>query len=404
MPTPPPASTTRLPFGHASKALWPLDPDLLYLNHGTVGVTPNAVIVAQRQITDEIEREPARFLLRELAPHQRGSRVGPPRLRVAAEAVAAFVHARPDDLVFVDNITVGANAVLRSFAFEPGDDVLVTDLGYGAVTYSAQYATSLRGASVRTVEMPFPVSSEDAIVDAWVNAIGPRTRLAIVDHITSASALVMPVHRIVAALKSRGVAVFVDGAHAPGQMDLDVPSIGADWYSANLHKWACAPRSSAFLWAAPERQATLKPTVTSWGFGQGFVGEFDHAGTRDPSPFLAAPAGIAFLKELGLEAMWTYQRDLAWRTGEILTSRWGTRIETPRSMIGAMITVPLPARAATSDEAVQALRDALLYEDRIELQMHWWRGMAWARVCTQIYVEPSDIERLADAVVRRIGA
>ncbi|MEI6245698.1 MAG: aminotransferase class V-fold PLP-dependent enzyme [Acidobacteriota bacterium] len=390
-------------FGHGTKALWPLDPGLLYLNHGTVGVTPVSVIAEQRRILDEIEREPARFLLRELAPHQRGFRDGgPSRLRAAAAAVAAFIKAQPDDVVFVDNITVGANAVLRSFAFEAGDEVLVTDLGYGAVTYSAQYATSLTGATVRTVEMPFPVASEADVVAAWLNAVGPRTRLAIVDHITSASALVMPIKEIVAALKSRGVAVFVDGAHAPGQLDLDVPAIGADWYSANLHKWACAPRSCAFLWVAPERQATLKPTVTSWGFGQGFLNEFDHGGTRDPSPFLAAPAGIAFVRELGLDAMWRYQRDLAWEAGQFLASRWGTTVEAPPSMIAAMITVPLPARAARSDADVQALRDALLYEDRIEVQMHWWHGMAWARVCAQIYVELSDIERLADAVLRRI--
>jgi isopenicillin-N epimerase len=396
---PSPAAT---PFGHAAKALWPLAPDLTYLNHGTVGVTPVPVIAEQRRIQDEIEREPARFLLRELAPHQRGSRIGQPRLRRAAATVAAFVRARPDDLVFVDNITVGANAVLRSFPFAAGDEVLVTDLGYGAVTYSAQYATGLSGATVRTVEMPFPVTNPDAIVDAWSRAVGPRTRLAIVDHISSASALVMPVREIVAVLKAKGVAVFLDGAHAPGQVDLDVPAIGADWYSANLHKWACAPRSCGFLWASPERQAALTPTVTSWGYGQGFVAEFDHAGTRDPSPFLAAPAGLAFLERLGLDAMWRYQRELAWEAAQLLASRWGTTINTPRSMMAAMVTVPLPARAASSEADVQTLRDALLYEDRIELQMHWWRGMAWARVCAQVYVEIGDVERLADAVIRRM--
>lgn len=388
-------------FGHAAKALWPLNPDLLYLNHGTVGVTPTAVIAEQRRIQDEIEREPARFLLRELSPHQRGSRRDQPRLRAAAAQVAHFVGANANDLVFVDNITVGANSVFRSFPFEAGDEVLVTDLGYGGVTYSAQFATALHGATVRTVEMPFPVTSPDAIVDAWTRAVGPKTRMAIVDHISSSSALVMPVREIVSALKTKGVAVFLDGAHAPGQIELDVPSIGADWYSGNLHKWACAPRSSAFLWAAPERQAALRPTVTSWGYGKGFVQEFDHAGTRDPSPYLAAPAGIRFLQDLGLEVMWQYQRDLAWETAQILTSRWGTSISTPRSMTAAMVTVPLPPEAASSDADVQTLRDALLYEDGIEVQMHWWRGIAWARVCAQIYVEAGDVERLADAVIRR---
>jgi len=306
-------------------------------------------------------------------------------------------------VVFTDNITTAANGVLRSFPLAPGDEVLVTDHGYGAVTYTARYAAKLRGAGVRTLELPFPIRDPGEVVDAWTRAVTPRTKLAIVDHITSASALVMPVREIAAALKARGVAVMVDGAHAPGPVDLDVPSLGVDWYGANLHKWACAPRSSGFLWTAPERQADLHPAVISWGYEGGYLAEFDHGGTRDPSPFLAAPAGLAFLRELGIDAMRRYQHDLAWESGRILTSRWGTTLDTPRSMIAAMVTVPMPERAGTTDAEVQALRDALLFEDRIEVQMHAWRGRPWARICAQVYVEAADVERFAEAVLKRIG-
>jgi len=396
--------TANARFGHAAKALWPLADDLLYFNHGTVGVTPKQVLAEQQRIQAEIEREPSRFLLLELSTHQTGSRLAAPRLRTAAAEVAAFVRARPEDIVFVDNITTGANAVLRSFPFAAGDEVLVNDLGYGAVTFSAQYAAGLRGATARAFEMPFPIRDPQQVVDAYVAAVGPKTRLAIVDHITSSSALVMPVKEIVAALHARGVQVLVDAAHAPAQLDLDVPSFGADWYVANLHKWACAPRSCAFLWAPPERQAMLHPPVISWGFGHGYVAEFEHWGTRDPSTFLAAPAGLAFLRELGVDAMRRYQHELAWETGRILTSRWGTTVDAPRAMTASMITVPLPARAGSTDAEAQALRDALLDEERMEVQMHAWRGRVWARVCAQVYVEAGDVEKLADAVIKRIGS
>lgn len=389
-------------FGHAALAHWPLDPGLLYLNHGTVGVTPRRVIEAQRRICDEIEREPARFQLRELATGQPGAPPGPPRLRRAAAVVAEFVGAREADLAFVDNATTGANAVLRSFPFAAGDEVLVTQLGYGAVTNAARHAASERGATVRVVEIPYPVRDPADCVAAIVGAVASRTRLAIVDHVTSESALVLPVREIVAGLKARGVAVLVDGAHSPGALDLDLPSIGADWYTANLHKWACAPRSCGFLWAPAERQAGLHPAVISWGYCKSFLDEFDLVGTRDPSPMLAAPEGIAFMRELGLESMREYQRELAWETGQILTRRWGTTLVTPRSMIGSMITVPLPERAGAVAADAQKLRDTLLYEDRIEVQMHAQQGRLWARISAQVYVEIADIERLADRVLERI--
>jgi isopenicillin-N epimerase len=388
-------------FGAAALELWPLDPNILYLNHGTVGVTPKRVLAAQQAIRDETEREPARFLLRELSSGQSPRRKDAPRLRTAAAAVAEFVRARPQDLVFVDNATSGANAVLQSYPFRAGDEVLVTNLNYGAVTNAARYATGRVGGSVRVVELPYPIRDPNQVVQAIDAAIGPRTRIVLVDHISSESALVMPIREIAARCHAKGVAVLVDAAHAPGQLDLDVPSLGVDWYTANLHKWACAPRSSGFLWATEERQQGLHPAIISWGYEKGYLVEFEWGGTRDLSAHLAAPAGIQFMRDLGLDDMRRYQHELAMETGRILTGRWGTVLDTPESMVGSMITVPMPASAGTSRDDAQRIRDALLYEERIEVQMHSFKDRLWARVSAQVYVDVAGIERLAEAVAKR---
>ena len=391
------------PFGRAMLAHWQLDPAITYLNHGTVGATPRRVLAAQQAIRDEIERNPARFLLRELTGVAVGApRAERPRLRRAADAVAAFVGARGDDLVFVDNATTGINAVLRSLPWGSGEEILVTDQGYGAITNAAALVAREHGAAVRVLELPYPECDPGRVLEAYDRALGPRTRLVIADHITSESALVLPVAEIVARCQARGALVLIDGAHAPGVLPLDVPRLGADWYVGNLHKWAWAPRSCGFLWAPPKRQAGLHPPVVSWGLDQAFTLEFDWVGTRDPSPWLAAPVGIEFQRELGLEAIRAHNHGLAWEAARLLAERWGTRLAVAEEMIGAMATLPLPPRAGSTKEDAARLRDALLFEDRIEVQLHAWGGRLWVRVSAQVYNERSDYERLAEAVAARI--
>lgn len=388
-------------FGRSFLAHWPLEPGAVYLNHGTVGVTPRRILEAQRAIIEAIERHPARFLLRELTAVNVGESRGPQlRVRAAADIVAPFLGARGDDLVFVDNATTGANAVLRSFPFQPGDEVLVTDLGYGGVTRAAMFAARERGATVRTLTMPWPFRA-DALEQAWVGSVGPRTRMAIVDHITAESALVFPVAAIARQLRARGVAVLVDGAHAPGAIPLDIPSLGVDWYVANLHKWAWTPRSSGILWAPPERQAGLHPAVISWGLDEGYTKEFDLVGTRDPSTHLSAPAAIALFHEWGLDDIRHYMHTLAWTGAHRLAERWGTSFDTPEGLIGTMATVPLPPEMGRTRDEALALRAALLYEDQIEVQLHAYREQLHVRVSAQIYNDMTDIDRLAEAVRRR---
>ena len=382
---------------------WSLDPDVTYLNHGTVGAPPRRVLAAQQAIRDEIERQPSRFLLRELSAVTVGvPRTVQPRMRVAADQVAAFLGARGNDLVFVDNATTGVNAVLRSFPFREGDEVLIGDHAYGAIANAAAFHAKEHGARVHTVELPDPSRGAGAFIESVVQAIGPRTRLAIVDHITSESALVLPITEIVARCHRQGVAVLIDGAHAPGAVPLDLPALGADWYVGNLHKWAYAPRSCAFLWAAAGRQEGLHPVVISWGLGQGFAVEFDWVGTKDPTPYLAAPEGIAFMRELGIDAIRSYNHRLAWESAAFLSATLRTSFHAEESMVGSMATVPLPERMGSTREDAARLRDVLLFEDRIEVQVHAWRGRLWVRLSTQIYNEIADVERLAAAIVARI--
>ena len=381
-------------------AHFPLDPDVTYLNHGTVGVVPKRVLEAKIALLGEMERAPSRFMLRELSGEMPAPwRPGPNRMREAAGKVASFVGAREEELAFTPNVTTALNAVLRSFPLERGDEILTTDLAYGAITNAALYRARETGAVVNVITMPYPITPATAR-DAIVEAYGPRTRLAIVDHITSESALLLPLAEIAAALKARGAAVLVDGAHAPGAIDLDIPSLGVDWYGANLHKWCHAPRSCGFLWASPERQEGLHPSTISWGLDGAFAARFDWVGTLDPSNYLASPEGIALLHEWNFEAVRDYMHRLAWDGAKLLAGRWGVALGMPEEMVGTMATVPLPARAGTSREDAERLRLALLTEERIEIQLHAFRGRLWVRLSAQVYNDLDDIARLAEAVVR----
>lgn len=385
-------------YGRSLLSLWPLDPDATYLNHGTVGVTPRAVLEAQQRWRDRIERHPARFMLRELWSFTGSTADGPPLIRQAAAEVAGFVGARADDFVFIDNTSTGVNAVMRSLPFSSGDEVVITDHAYGGIVTAVKYCAERAGAVVRLVEMPYPAFNADECVDRIASALTERTRLVIVDHIAAESALVFPVEQIVRACHERRVPVLVDGAHVPGQLALDVSAIGADFYIANLHKWAMAPRSSAFMVVAPEQQTMVHPPVISWGLGNGFLREFDWVGTRDPTPWLTAPDGIRFLKELGYHTLRTYNHDLAWRAAQMLTSRWNTPLEIRESAVGSMVSVMTPARCGSTKPEAVALRDKLLHQHNIEVQVHARAGRVWVRISAQAYNDDGDIQRLAEVV------
>jgi isopenicillin-N epimerase len=236
-------------------ALWPLDPAVDYLNHGSFGACPTAVLETQSQLRLEMEREPCDFLSVTL----------PGRLDVAREALGRFVGAEPASLAFVANATTGVNAVLRSLSFESGDEILATTHTYGACLKSLAYVAARTGARIVTAPLPFPTRGEDEIVQAILDRVTPRTRLALLDHITSPTALILPIKRLVGELKQRGVEVLVDGAHALGQIPLSLDDLGAAYYTGNAHKWLCAPKGAAFLHVRGDVQAPLHPTVISHG-------------------------------------------------------------------------------------------------------------------------------------------
>lgn len=375
-------------FGHAIREAWPLDPAVAYLNHGTVGVTPNVVLAAQAEIRARIERQPAKFMLRELKP----------ALREAAGVVAGFLGGAGEDWVFVDNATTGISAVLRSLPLTPNDTVLINNQTYGGVKNAARFACRQAGARLDAAEVPFPINGPDAAVAAIEVALTPETRLVLIDHIVSETGLVMPVAEIAALCRRHGARVLVDGAHAPGQIDVNVPALGVDWYVGNLHKWAFAPRGCGVMWRAPDSRDDLHPPVISWGLDESYTAEFDWTGTRDPSAYLAAPAGIAFLEDLGIEAAAAYRHDLLRQAAEMLRQRWAGPVGAPADMTGSMALAALPDRFAADRETAQALRDQLLFEHDIEVPVLPWQGRLWARLSAQVYNELSDFERLADAV------
>jgi len=391
-------------FGRSLLAQFPLEAGCVYLNHGTVGVTPNAVMQARFALLDEIERHPARFMLRELA-HLRASTSASPadpeapsRLRAAAARVGAFLGCSGDSLAFVDNASSGVNAVLRSIALARGDEVVLADHAYGGVARAAAFLAAERGALVKTIAWPAASDGPAAFVASLERALGPRTRLVVLDHVTSETALVLPIAELAAACRAHGVAILVDGAHAPGAIDVCIEALGVDWYAANLHKWAFAPRGCGVLWAAPQRRGGLHPAVISWGVtNDDWLQEFDWTGTRDPTPWLCAPVAIDFLEhELGAEAMRTYNHRLAWTGAVRLAERWQRTWQTPESMVGCMASVPLPRRLDGAD--AQRVRDALWFEHGIEIAVLRRDATLSARVSAQVYNDDDDLERLADAV------
>jgi isopenicillin-N epimerase len=372
-------------YGAALRGEWPLDPAVTYLNHGGYGVAPHEVLAVQAAWRDRIERNPTRFMVREL----------PDALRAAASAVARYIGAAPEDVVFVDNATGGCNAVLRSIDLAPGDEILVTNLGYGAITKAARYAAERSGAQVIESTVPLPLPDEEAVIAAVAARLGPRTRLAVFDHVASHTALVLPVAALSRLAHEAGARVLIDGAHAPGQVALDVPGIGADWYIGNCHKWLMAPRGCGFLWAAPAIQQATRPLAISHGYGGGFQAEFGWTGTRDPSPFLAAPAGIAFHDRLGGDGLRARNEALARAAGRLLLDAWGTAIGGPEACFAAMVTVRLPLAGPGTDERAWELYRRLSDEHGIEVAVMAFADALWVRIAAQAYNERADYERLA---------
>ncbi len=392
--TPPPA------FGRAVRRCFFLEEGMTFLNHGSFGATPRSILQAQNEWRVFFERQPLRFVIDTL----------PGALREAAANLAAFVGAEGEDLVFVDNATSGANSVLRSFPFEPGDEILCTDHSYGAVLRTLEYVCDRTGAQLKTVSVPYPIDSPEQVVEAVEGGFSPRTRMAVLDHITSATGLIFPIQDLVALCRARGVPVLVDGAHGPGMVALDLPAMGADWYTGNCHKWMCSPKGCAFLWANPQSDVARKdlhPPVISHFLGQGLCPEFDFVGTRDYSAFLAIGATLEFLRGLGAERIRQHNHELALEGTRHVAGRLGAELTAPPSMVGSMASFPWVGprdqELETTPEGALLLRSMLWDEHRTEVSVTAFGDRFWVRLCAHVYNEMADYEGLADALAGRLS-
>ena len=374
-------------LGKAVRHEWPLDWSFLTVNHGSFGAAPRVVLAAQRDWQHQMEAQPSRFMRAVL----------PDALRHAADRLGAFIGADGKDIAFVDNATTGCNAVLRSLHLQPGDELVVLTHGYGAVRNTVHYVCERSGARMVEAEVPFPQPDADTIVRNIANVLTPRSKLAVVDHITSGSALVLPLQRIVAACHAAGVPVLVDGAHGPGQITLDMRAIGADWYTGNCHKWLCSPKGSAFLYVAPERQQDLHPVTISHGLDKGFLEEFDWTGTRDPSAYLATGTAIDFHARLGGEAMQARNIALAAEATGLLARRLNTEAGATGALAGSMGMVRLPLNAPATQEASMAIRAHLLAAGT-DAPTHVQAGAIWLRLSAHAYNDIEDYERLGEIV------
>jgi isopenicillin-N epimerase len=372
-------------LGAAVRHEWGLDPDFLTVNHGSYGATPLAVLAEQDRWRKRMEAQPTRFFFLEL----------PGALREAAGKLASFVGAKADDVAFVPNATTGANAVLRSLRLQQGDEVVHVSHVYNAVRNTIAHLAGQVGASAVVAEVPFPRPDVATILRSIERAITPRTRIAVIDHITSPSGLVLPIEAIVRLCHAAGVPVLVDGAHGPGQVALDLPALGADWYVATCHKWLCAPKGCGFLYARADRRAELHPVTISHGYGQGFTAEFDWTGTIDPSAFLSLPAAIAFHERLGGTALIERNRRLAREAGDLVAAALRTEVGALPEMAGSMASVRLPLGLESTRAAAVRVRRALQAAGT-DAPVHPLAGGLWLRLSAFAYNETDDYQRLAN--------
>jgi isopenicillin-N epimerase len=370
------------------RALWPLEPTVAHLNHGSFGAVPTAVLEEQQSWQDRMEANPVRFLAREL----------PGALHQARAEVADFVGVDADAIAFVRNATTGVSTVMSCLPLRPGDQLLLTDHAYGAVRIAADRWARLAGAEVVVVHVPLGAGDDEA-TEAVTAAVTDRTRLAVLDHITSPTARRLPLVHLVPALKSRGVPVLVDGAHATGMLDLELDRLGADFWTGNLHKWCCAPRGAAVLYAAPDQRAGLRPLVASWGESEGFPTAFDDTGTEDPTAWLAAPRALRTLDRLDLDRVRRHNVDLAVHGQRVVADALGLGPdELPRDPAVSMQLVPLPAGVASDPAEAAALQALIADEAAVEVAVTSWRGNGFVRVSAHVYNAPEDYARLAAAL------
>lgn len=395
---------TLLPAPADLAALWTLDPQVVYLNHGSFGACPQIVQDEQKRWMARLERQPVDLLDRDLAGE----------LRRVRECLGALLGADPEDLALVTNATEGVGCVLRSIPWQRDDEVLVIDHAYNACKNAAEVELERWGGSVRVAAVPLPIADSAEVVQKIVQSISKYTRLLLIDHITSPTGLVLPIEQIVSEVQALGVDVLVDGAHSPGHVPVDLTRLGAAYWTGNCHKWLCAPKGAAVLHVRRDRQHLVRPLIISHGANRRTAGqsqfraEFDWTGTRDPSAWLTLPVAIGFLEHLypgGLAELQQRNRQLVLLGRDLLCQALGTAPLCPDDMIGQMASVELPAelQPAAGDGDTDALHHWLRHEKSVELPVLSWQGRRLLRISAQAYNSPAQYQYLADLLAAQLA-
>jgi isopenicillin-N epimerase len=330
-------------------------------------------------------------------------RVLPDALESARIAAARFLRADPEGFVFVTNATTAINTVLASLGLTDRDEVMLTDHGYGAIWLAAERACRLTGATPVRHAVPLPVETADEMIEAVLAGVTKRTRLAIVDQIASPTGVVFPVRRLVEELRERGVLSLIDGAHAPGMLDLDLLELDPDFWTGNFHKWCCAPRGAAGLYVRADHRDRIAPLVTSWDAREGFVKSFGWLGTADYTPYLSVPAALGFMEELGWERLRRHNRELAAYGALVVREAVGTPSATEAAVFEAMTLVALPEGTADTVDAGKTLSARLADELGAEVAVTAWRGGGYIRLSAQAYNAPAEYEDLASGLSKLLS-
>jgi isopenicillin-N epimerase len=370
------------------KARWTLDPAIAFLNHGSFGATPRSVLDAQQAWREQMERRPVEFLYRRL----------PSLLGDVREEVAAFLRADPAGVVFVPNATTGVATVLAAADLGPGDEVLTTDHAYPAVLNALASTAASTRAHISAVLVPVPVPRPEEIAELVAAGITERTKLALVDHVTSSTGAIFPIGTIVALCRQREIPVLVDAAHAPGMLPVDLEELNPDFWIGNFHKWVCAPKGAAALFVSKEHRAAVRPLVPSHGYGSGLHAEFDWTGTNDPTAHLSIPAALRFMADLGWDRLRRHNHELAGLGRSLVAEAAGTAALMSGDQFGSMSLVALPEGTAATPEDAAALQARLYDEAHIEVPLMPWHDRVFVRLSAQAYNCPGDYERLAAAL------
>ena len=385
---------------------WSLDPGVAFLNHGSYGACPIRVLEEQSRLRARLESNPVRFLHREL----------PDLADQARSALGDFLDANPDDLAFITNATTGVNTVLQSLRFAAGDELLTTDHEYNASRNALDAVARRWDAKIVVARLPWPLPSSQAVVDAVLAQVTERTRLCLIDHISSQTAVVMPVAHLVRALRERGVETLVDGAHGPGQVSLSLRQLGAAYYTGNCHKWLCAPKGAGFLYVRRNLQPGIRPLVISHGYNSKredrsrFRLDFDWMGTSDPTPFLCVPKALEVMGGLrpgGWPDVMATNHALALEARSLLCQRLGKAPPCPEGLVGSMAVIPLPDGFPTevTPLGMDPLQERLYNEHHIEVQITPWpqAPRRHVRVSAQLYNTHAEYQQLGDALGALLG-